>query len=96
MPPPKSAGIRISAILWLGLLSSCTMTEPKFTPFDLVIFDEASQVPVRDTIGAMARGKLVVRVSDPKQRPPTSFFMAGAHNRSGAAHPPNSVIVARI
>ncbi len=72
------------------------MTEPKFTPFDLVIFDEASQIPVRDTIGAMARGKLVVRVSDPKQRPPTSFFMAGAHNRSAAAHPPNSVIVARI
>ena len=50
------------------------MTEPKFTPFDLVIFDEASQVPVRDTVGAMARGKQVVMVGDPKQLPPTSFF----------------------
>jgi very-short-patch-repair endonuclease len=42
--------------------------------FDLVVFDEASQIPAWDAIGAMARGKQVVVVGDPKQLPPTSFF----------------------
>ncbi|MEE1707420.1 AAA domain-containing protein, partial [Pseudomonas aeruginosa] len=40
----------------------------------VVIFDEASQIPVWDAIGAIARGKQVVMVGDPKQLPPTSFF----------------------
>jgi len=42
--------------------------------FDLVIFDEASQIPVWDAIGAMARAKKVIVVGDPKQLPPTNFF----------------------
>ena len=44
--------------------------------FDLVIFDEASQMPTSEAVGAIARGKAVVVVGDPKQMPPTSFFMA--------------------
>jgi len=46
--------------------------------FDLVIFDEASQLPTAEAVGAMARGKEVVIVGDPKQLPPTSFFNAVA------------------
>ena len=42
--------------------------------FDLVVFDEASQIPVWDAVGAIARGKQVVVVGDPKQLPPTNFF----------------------
>jgi len=42
--------------------------------FDLVIFDEASQIPVWDAIGAMARGRKVIVVGDSKQLPPTNFF----------------------
>ena len=42
--------------------------------FDLVVFDEASQIPVWDGIGAIARGNQAVIVGDPKQLPPTSFF----------------------
>ncbi len=38
------------------------------------MFDEASQITVWDAIGAIARGKNVVVVGDPKQMPPTSFF----------------------
>ncbi|MEM6673112.1 MAG: DUF4011 domain-containing protein [Planctomycetota bacterium] len=45
--------------------------------FDLVVFDEASQIPVWDAIGAIARGKQAVVVGDPKQLPPTSFFDRG-------------------
>ena len=42
--------------------------------FDVIIFDEASQIPVWDAIGAMTRGKRVIVVGDPKQLPPTNFF----------------------
>ncbi|MGL5273863.1 MAG: AAA domain-containing protein [Phocaeicola sp.] len=42
--------------------------------FDLVIFDEASQMPTSEAVGAIARGNALVVVGDPKQMPPTSFF----------------------
>lgn len=46
--------------------------------FDLVIFDEASQIAPWDAIGSIARGKQVVIAGDPRQMPPTSFFNRGA------------------
>ena len=42
--------------------------------FDMVIFDEASQITTWDAIGAIARGRQSVIVGDPKQLPPTNFF----------------------
>ena len=42
--------------------------------FDLVVFDEASQLPPEEAVGAMMRGRQVVVVGDPKQLPPTAFF----------------------
>lgn len=44
--------------------------------FDLVIFDEASQVPTCKAVGTIARAKQVIVVGDPKQLPPTTFFGA--------------------
>ncbi|GEA87053.1 DNA helicase [Cellulomonas cellasea] len=41
--------------------------------FDLVVFDEASQIRVADAVGAMGRARSVVVVGDSKQMPPTSF-----------------------
>ncbi|GAB2680928.1 DUF3320 domain-containing protein [Thalassiella azotivora] len=41
--------------------------------FDLVVFDEASQIRVADAVGAMGRSGSVVVVGDSKQMPPTSF-----------------------
>lgn len=41
--------------------------------FDLVVFDEASQIRVADAVGAMGRGRSVVVVGDSKQMPPTNF-----------------------
>jgi superfamily I DNA and/or RNA helicase len=67
----------------LTTLTPCVMMSPmsiaQYLPadskaFDLVIFDEASQIPVWDAIGAIARAKQAVIVGDPKQLPPTSFF----------------------
>ncbi len=46
----------------------------KESPFDVVIFDEASQLPTCKAVGVIARGKNAVIVGDPKQMPPTSFF----------------------
>lgn len=45
--------------------------------FDVVIFDEASQLPTCKAVGALYRGKNAVIVGDPKQMPPTSFFAGG-------------------
>lgn len=42
--------------------------------FDLIVFDEASQMPTYEAVGAIARGKNVVIVGDPKQMPPSNFF----------------------
>jgi predicted DNA-binding WGR domain protein len=44
--------------------------------FDVVIFDEASQIPTEDAIPALCRSSQVVIVGDEMQLPPTSFFSA--------------------
>jgi hypothetical protein len=41
-------------------------------PFDLVVFDEASQISVAHAVGAIGRAKAVIVVGDSKQMPPTS------------------------
>lgn len=42
--------------------------------FDLVIFDEASQMPTCEAVPSLARAKSAIIVGDPKQMPPTTFF----------------------
>jgi very-short-patch-repair endonuclease len=42
--------------------------------FDLVVFDEASQIYTEDAIGSIYRGDQFVVAGDPKQLPPTPFF----------------------
>jgi very-short-patch-repair endonuclease len=59
--------------------------DPSQPPFDVVVFDEASQVPTHEAIGAIARGKHVVVVGDSKQLPPTSFFLGQAKAEDGAS-----------
>lgn len=72
---------RISNLL--PTLKPCLMMSPlsvaQFLPadryrFDVVIFDEASQVRPYDAIGAIMRGDQLVVAGDSKQLPPTSFF----------------------
>ena len=48
--------------------------------FDLVVFDEASQVSPEDAIGAILRGKQVIVVGDEKQLPPTRFFASNLYD----------------
>jgi hypothetical protein len=41
--------------------------------FDLVVFDEASQIRVAEAVGALGRARAAVVVGDSRQMPPTSF-----------------------
>ena len=69
----------------VGRLKPCFLMSPlsvaQYLPaeatFDMVVFDEASQIPVWDAIGVIARAKQCVVVGDPKQMPPTNFFQKG-------------------
>ncbi|PBI87703.1 RecBCD enzyme subunit RecD [Variovorax boronicumulans] len=65
---------KLTPCLLMSPLSIAQYLAADAEPFDVVVFDEASQIPVWDAIGAIARGKQVVMVGDPKQLPPTNFF----------------------
>ena len=64
----------LSPCLLMSPLSVAQYLPPDAAPFDLVIFDEASQITPWDAVGAIARGRQVLVAGDPKQMPPTSFF----------------------
>ncbi len=65
---------QLTPCLLMSPLSIAQYLPPDQALFDVVIFDEASQITVWDAIGAMARGRQVVIVGDPQQLPPTNFF----------------------
>lgn len=45
--------------------------------FDIIIFDEASQLRIEDTFPALLRGKIKIISGDSQQMPPTNFFQGG-------------------
>jgi very-short-patch-repair endonuclease len=49
---------------------------PAKTYFDIVIFDEASQITPSDAIPAILRGRQLVVAGDENQLPPTAFFVS--------------------
>ena len=69
-----SALTKLTPCLLMSPLSIAQYLSADANAFDVVVFDEASQIPVWDAVGAIARGKQVVMVGDPKQLPPTNFF----------------------
>jgi very-short-patch-repair endonuclease len=73
----QEAGMAIQAIkpvFMMSPLSIANFLAPGTLEFDIVIFDEASQVRPVEALGAILRGKQLVVVGDTKQLPPTSFF----------------------
>ena len=75
---------RLKPCLLMSPMSVAQYLDADYPPFDVVVFDEASQIPVWDAVGAIARGRQAVIVGDPKQLPPTSFFQR-ADDEDGAA-----------
>lgn len=69
---------RLTPCMLMSPLSAAQYLDPAFELFDLVVFDEASQLTTAKAVGAIARGKDAVIVGDPNQMPPTSFFMSDA------------------
>lgn len=76
----------------LTALAPCMLMSPlsiaQYLPveqqlFDLVIFDEASQIAPWDAVGSVARGNHVVVAGDPRQMPPTNFFGRGSSAQDG-------------
>lgn len=55
-------------------ISVAQYLEPGGMNFDVVIFDEASQIEPADAFGAIARGQQIILVGDENQLPPTNFF----------------------
>jgi very-short-patch-repair endonuclease len=67
--------------------------------FDLVVFDEASQILPPDAIGAIGRGRQVVVVGDRRQLPPTPFFRVTAVDSADDGdddEPPGSILDAAL
>lgn len=57
-------------------LSVSTFLSSADIHFDVVVFDEASQIFPQDAVGAIYRGKQLIVVGDSKQMPPSNFFNA--------------------
>ena len=75
--------LKLKPCLMMSPLSVSYFLEADTYKFDMVIFDEASQIFPQDAIGAIFRGSQVIIAGDSKQLPPTNFFSANTNNDSG-------------
>ena len=83
---------QLKPCLLMSPLSVSQFLDPDKTKFDLVIFDEASQLRSEDAICSIYRGKQLVVCGDNKQLPPTTFFEQGmSDDLSGENDDPNAI-----
>ena len=68
--------LTLKPCLMMSPLSVSIFLESESYAFDMVIFDEASQINTENAIGAISRAKQVIIAGDSKQLPPTNFFSA--------------------
>ena len=64
----------LKPLFMMSPLSIANYLDPDSVAFDLVVFDEASQVRPVDALGALLRAEKAVVVGDSRQLPPSSFF----------------------
>ena len=65
---------KLAPCMLMSPLSVAQYLPSDYQLFDVVIFDEASQITTWDAVGAIARARQTIVVGDPKQLPPTNFF----------------------
>ncbi len=79
--------MQTEAAIWINLLKPIWLSNPsqvaKCFPltenlFDVVIFDEASQIPLPNALGSLHRGKRIIVAGDEQQMSPTSYFKSSA------------------
>jgi hypothetical protein len=66
--------LRLKPCLLMSPMSVSQFLPPELMKFDVILFDEASQIVPEDAIGTIYRGKTIAVAGDNKQLPPTSFF----------------------
>ena len=74
----------LKPVFMMSPLSIANYLAPDSVEFDLVVFDEASQVRPVDALGSLLRGNKAVVVGDSKQMPPTSFFDRISHGEENS------------
>ena len=77
---------KLAPCILMSPLSIAQYFPPNQALFDVVIFDEASQITTWDAVGAIARGRQTIIVGDPKQLPPTNFFGRNDEEEDVADH----------
>jgi very-short-patch-repair endonuclease len=65
---------QIKPVFMMSPMSIASFLPPGRLEFDVVVFDEASQVKAVDAFGAILRGHQIIVVGDNRQMPPTDFF----------------------
>jgi len=83
---------RICPCLLMSPMSVAQYIDLNQEKFDLVIFDEASQMPTCEAIGAIARGKSLIVVGDPRQMPPTSYFSVNSSDEYESIEDSESIL----
>jgi len=68
--------LTLKPCLMMSPLSVSLFLDPEEYKFDVVIFDEASQIFPEDAIGAIFRANQAIIAGDSEQLPPTNFFNA--------------------
>ncbi len=74
--------LTLKPCLMMSPLSVAYFLDAGSYQFDMVIFDEASQIFPQDAIGAIFRARQVIIAGDTRQLPPTNFFAANTSNSS--------------
>ncbi|MDR2706255.1 MAG: DUF4011 domain-containing protein [Planctomycetaceae bacterium] len=66
--------LQLKPCIMMSPLTVSTYLQNVTEKFDLVIFDEASQIRPHDAVTVIYRGKQLIIAGDQKQLPPTTFF----------------------
>lgn len=74
MREAPSAVQAIKPVFLMSPMSVAMYLPPEGPSFDVVLFDEASQIKPEDALGSVIRAGQIIVVGDTKQMPPTSFF----------------------
>lgn len=77
---------KLAPCMLMSPISAAQYLDPSQPLFDLIVFDEASQLPTAKAIGTIARSENAIIVGDPKQMPPTNFFTANVFDEENEEH----------
>jgi len=80
----KESGRVLKDIKPVWLMSPYSVSDSlplDYDHFDVVIFDEASQITLEEGVPALYRSRQTIIVGDEKQMPPTDLFHAGAKDK---------------